>query len=286
MKGDVYLEGTVYAYIDKVLSKYKFYQDYRKGIIQKDEYIQQLDAHKDLIIGEDISLERFNTVKRTPIDEEAPTELVLEQLYKAGVIHTKEYNRKSFDEYREKIKAKFQHGKYSTSIFPEEERIAYALSMNLKPSQIFEAGSYYGYWSSWMWPGLDSSGNTVLSDIDPETIKLAKVNIEGLGFNKNAQAICEDSKQLLLKDGPTIDLLVLDAVGKKDDPCPLYRGKAIYGSIVKAALHRMKSGSVILAHNINRHNEALYHFFKVVDPITIVKIETETTNGVSVYVLR
>ena len=82
-------------------------------------------------------------------------------------------------------------------------------------------------------------------------------------------------------DGP-IDLLVVDAYGPSTNDDPEYRGKAIYGPIVRAALPRMKSGGVVMAHNADQESPSLDGFFDVLKNVRW-KVFLDTTEHLAVF---
>ena len=280
------MKGPVYNHFDKILSDYDFYDDYKQGCISQKDFIKKLEKHREEFKDRGINEWIFSHFKRLPASDETATRKAIEVLYENNIISSKKYNQKKYKEFKNKMESKFQHNGFSTYIFPEEARLAYAISDIIKPETVFVAGSYYGYWASWTFPGVkETNGKVLLSDIDSEVTKQANTNIKNLGFEKTARAISRDAEKILKSLNLEIDLFLLDAYGDINDPRPQYRGKAIYEPLFKAALPRLQSESIILVHNVVEHNsKSLKKFFQLVDKHCSVQLEINTTSGVGIYV--
>jgi hypothetical protein len=121
------------------------------------------------------------------------------------------------------------------------------------------------YLAVWLIPGLPKDGLMVCSDVDHSVCELAQRNMDALDESKRVKVICEDAEKLLKSDNKPIDLFVLDAYGSKDNPDARYRGKAIYGPLIKAALPHLHDKSIILVHNAEKDAKDLVEFFKVME---------------------
>jgi len=197
-----------------------------------------------------------------------------------------------FDTYRSYIYENYNHGQYYTSVQPEDERLAYAVSKIVKPKSAFIAGSYYGYFAIWLMPHIaENNGLCILSDIDQRVCRLAKNNFDKLGYANNAQIMCEDAVKLLNARKEPLDFILIDALGSWNDPRPDYRGKQIYIPILKAACASLTKGSTILMHNVRprdfdqRYSMNKNSMLSILKSIDAVGICYDSRNGLGVFVV-
>ena len=219
------------------------------------------------------------------MDENQPAENILQHLLNLQLIPSIDKRYEGFDEYRKHIYEEYDHGNFYSSIHPEDERLLYAISSIVKPKEAFIAGSYYGYFAIWAMKAIGEEGGTCcLSDTDSRVCRLAQQNFSRLGFSANTRVICDDSVSILSKRKEPVDLLLLDAVGKWNDPRPEYRGKIIYYPILQAAIPLLRKGSVIVMHNM-RPNYFM-PLIKLLESIPSMGMCYDSYNGLGVYIVR
>jgi predicted O-methyltransferase YrrM len=221
-----------------------------------------------------------------PTDEKIPAETIFTCLINENIIPPCGNMYDGFDEYRKHIRANYNHGEFFTSICPEDERLLYAAAKIANPKRAFAAGAYYGYFVVWAMKSIQENGGMcVLSDIDREACDLASANFDNLGYGNNARICCENAETLLLNRTEPIDLLILDAMGKGDDPRPEYRGKRIYAPLLKAARHCLSKGSVIVIHNMEPYNPEMKSLVDELQAINAPGTNYDAYNGLGVYVV-
>ena len=74
-----------------------------------------------------------------------------------------------------------------------------------------------------------------------------------------------------------------DAYGSDADPRATHRGKAIYDPFLTAALPRLRKGSAVIVHNLERDAADLAPFLKQIDAVSSSGAELTTYNGLGVY---
>ncbi len=271
--------GTMYDNIIARAGQLPFVRDYFQGKIDKDTFRSEVLKNTDLLVSLGLDEPLVRIFSRFPNNEKGASEQMLNAMHSAGMIESCEFDEQGYVSWKYLILQKFAHlpDRY-TSIFPEEMRVAYALSKALHPRNIFVAGSYYGYLSVWLIPGIAPNGRMVCSDIDPDVCRFAERNMKALGVNDRVDIVCEDAEILLKGGKDPIDLFVLDAIGKRSNPEPQYRGKAIYFPLIKAALPRLHKRSIILAHNADKKSIELSTFFKVIGKANFFMLLNTTDN--------
>jgi len=227
-------------------------------------------------------------ISLTPIDEKLPTEAIIKDLTDLGIVSAREPVDlcEGFEEYRRHIHGSYDHGEFLTSISPEDERLLYAMAALRRPKRVFVAGSYYGYFAVWAMKAVSEQGGMcLLSDIDEEVCELARKNFDSLGFGAYAEICCKDAESLLLSRTQPIDLLVLDATGDIGDPRPAYRGKRIYGALLKDAKHLLARDSMIVIHNMEPENPDMQALVDELRAINALGTSYDTYNGLGVYIV-
>jgi predicted O-methyltransferase YrrM len=277
--------GPIYNAVMEKVAHLPLIKDYMIGTIDKVTFQQELlksrDQFKTLGVGD----WWLGLLARFPNDPWEGVRLMTEQLSSSGILAAPEAEQQAYQEYEQQVRQQFSHlPDRFTSIFPEETRIAHALSRARKPESIFVAGSYYGYLAVWLIPGLAAGGQMILSDVDPTVCALAQRNMEAMGAGSRVTVMCEDAEKLLQSGTDPIDLFVLDAYGGHTHPDPRYHGKAIYAPLLKAALPHLHEKSILLVHNAERNSEDLAEFFTLVKDARF-SIYLNTTENMAVFQL-
>lgn len=245
--------GPVYELIQRELLPHPEYQGLRAGKISLEEYGRILEHSSEHSFGVALTENQRNLVTRFPHSEEAFVDEALKSLQEAGIIPSVEYPKRAFEVFRERVRTTFNHGGYMTFIFPEEERLVFALSHILRPKCALFLGSYYGYWGIWMLPALrGGAGHATFIDPNPETNAVARMNIWALGFAECAKVLDAEGthflNELIVED--SFDFLLLDAEGPEDAPNPEYRGKRVYLPLITTALRYLSPGATVVVHNV------------------------------------
>jgi len=280
------VNGQFAFYVEGVLSSKEYYTKYLDGTIDSAGFRKAMLADKSLKTTPGFSKDNIARIALTPPDEKLPGETIIKHLVGNNIIPPCENRYEGFDEYRKHMRGSFSHGEFITFIYPEDERLLYAMAGIAEPKRVFVAGSYYGYFAVWAMKAVaEQGGMCVLSDIDAEVCALAKENFDALGFGDHAEIICEDSEKLLLNRTEPIDMLVLDATGRRDDPRREYRGKRIYGALLKDAKHLLRRGSVIVIHNMEPEDRDMKALVNELKSLNALGTSCDTYNGLGVYVL-
>jgi len=279
------LNGQFALHVEKTLAPKKYYADYLSKKIDSAQFRQAMAADASLPDSGWVNEYNLRRISISPPDEKLPTDTIVKYLAENGVLPQCENMYGGFEDYRKSIRENYNHGEFLTFIFPEDELLLYAAAKITQPKNIFVAGSYYGYFAIWAMKTVsENNGTATLSDINEKVCELAKENFIKFGYGNNSNICCEDAEALLLRRTEPIDMFVLDAAGRGDDPRPEYRGKRIYGPFLKAAKHLLKEGSVIVVHNMEENPE-LKMFADELREINAVGTIYETYNGLGVYVV-
>jgi len=280
------VNGRFASYVEDIFSSKDYYTDYLNGKINSGQFCELMLADETLAKSEGFSKENIARIALTPIDDKLPAETIIKYLVDNRIMSACGNMYDGFDEYRTYIRGNYNHGEFFTCIYPEDERLLYAMANITQPKRVFVAGAYYGYFAVWAMKAIAGQGGMcVLSDIDEEVCALAKENFEALGFGNHANVYCVDSEELLLNRTEPIDMLVLDATGRPDDPRPEYRGKCIYGALLKNAKHLLGKGSVIVIHNMEPESPDMQALVSQLKLMNALGTSYETYNGLGVYVI-
>jgi len=283
------VNGTFASYTEKILSGRGYYKDYTEGKINSAQFCEAMVADESLEGVAGFAKGNLARIAKMPPHEKIPSEAIFGELAGNNIISGCDNLYEGFDGYRAQIYADYNHGDFVTYVYPEDERLMYAAAkIAPNPKQAFIAGSYYGYLAVWAMQAVRGSGGVaVLSDVDAEVCALARENFARLGLAGNAEICCEDAGVLLAKRAEPIDLLVLDATGRHDDPRPEYRGKRIYGALLREAKHLLQKGSVIYIHNMEtgEQNPEMQPLSDELRAINAVGANYDTFNGLGVYVV-
>jgi len=280
------VNGQFAFYAEKALSSKKYYKDYMNGKINSAQFREAMYADKSLSDVAGFNEYNIDHISLTPPDEKLPAETIIKYLSDNNTIPSFENMYDGFDDYRKYICENYDHGEFITFIYPEDERLLYAAAQIAQPKKVFAAGSYYGYFIIWAMKAVSENGGTaVLSDIDSEVCELAKENFKKLGYENNTEICCEDASALLAKRTEPIDMLILDATGRHDDPRPEYRGKRIYGALLRDAKRLLTKGSVIVIHNMEPDNPDMKMLVDELRSINACGTNYDTYNGLGVYII-
>jgi len=245
--------GAVYDLIERELSPYNEYLQVRAGEISAADYLRSIENSGGDGLGAALTENQRHLVARFPRSEEEFVDLTLQGLQERGIIDAIDYPKRSFQAFRERVRTSFDHGGYMTFIFPEEERLVFALSHIMRPSNALFLGSYYGYWGIWMLPAISlNGGEATFIDPNPRTNAVARKNVSALGFGGCTTVLEAEGTQYLRESysGSSFDFLLLDAEGPDDAVDPSFRGKRVYLPLIQAAHPYLSPGATVMVHNI------------------------------------
>ena len=285
---DYDMTGCFASYVKEVLSPKDYYQSYMRGDISSAQFRDAMLADASLAELPGFFESNIERIALAPIDEKLPAEAIVKDLTDQGIIPACDIMDlyEGFDEYRKHVHANYDHDEFLTSISPEDERLLYAMAALRRPKRVFVAGSYYGYFTVWAMKAVSEQGGMcVLSDVDEEVCELARKNFGSLGFGAYADIRCEDAESLLQRRTQPIDLLVLDATGDHSDSRLAYRGKRIYGALLKDAEHLLAKGSMIVIHNMEPENPDMQALVAELRAINALGTSYDTYNGLGVYIV-
>jgi len=281
--------GQFALYAEKILSAKDYYKDYLDRKINSAQFREAMYADKSLseVAGFNNSY-NIDRISITPPDDRLPIEKIVNYLVDRNIISAESRDNMyvGFDEYRKYIRENYDHGEFFTCIYPEDERLLYAIAKISRPKKVFVAGSYYGYFAIWGMKTIhENDGMIVLSDVDGEVCELAEENFKKLGYENNVKIYCEDASVLLANRTEPIDMLILDAMGMHDDPIPERRGKRIYGAFLQDAKHLLSKGSVIVIHNMEPEKPEMKPLVDGLQSLNAVGTNYDTYNGVGIYIM-
>lgn len=297
-----YVGGTVSSLIQLAMRNKAFYESYRSGQIDLETYYQKLLKEKYAILDEGyVSEHELHLTLQSPVDETLFVETALNSLRNAGAIADAGYDTAAFDRFRARMECDYSHAGNETFIFPEEERLAFALTNIFKPKRIFFLGSFYGYWAMWALSALGGPDSLVyLVDIDEDVQAVAHDNAERFGFRGHVRVVNADVEEFLASSNEAFDMAFLDADGPFDAADPDYRGKSIYYPHIRALFPRLKPSSVVVCHNIfltaqvkdsvltreiSEHKAALEKFLNFIASNFRIERTIPSTKGIGVYVV-
>lgn len=275
--------GTIEKLIQKSISRLQFAQDYFNGRMDRDEFRSMVTKNRDVLIDCGLNDYWIHLLKQMPPDNRQDAQRMLDELYRAGCIASPVFDEAVYLSLKKNIDKYFMHlPDRFTSIFSEETRCAYSLSMAINPKNIVFAGSYYNYLAVWLIPGLAADGRMVCLDVDPVVCSLAEKNMKALGLDRYTEIICGDACEYLESNSEPIDLLVVDAYGSYSYPDKKYHGKSIYAPLVYTALPKLTDHGFIMAHNAEEGAVDLNEFYRIVSDFKFSML-VNTTENIGVF---
>ena len=225
------------------------YERFRSGRLDRAGYCELIDNGALGWYEHGLTEDQLNFSARHPLDEELFVDEALRTLCGRGMIDTAEYPRRQFERLRIEAREGFEHDGRVTYIYPEEERLLFALSWISAPLAAVALGAFYGYATLWLLPGIAAAGGRMcLVDVDQETLALAERNLSALGFGDVVDfEVCDAAQRSWTRP---IDLCFLDAEGPSDGVPEDLREKAVYGPILERVAPAIRPGGLLVAHNV------------------------------------
>ncbi|MGI6199915.1 MAG: class I SAM-dependent methyltransferase [Christensenellales bacterium] len=263
---------------EPILMGYPFYREYRQGLHTKAEYGAFLDRIDGELGERGILPYQRRCYHWVQADDLQNVRDMMAALGLTG------YDEAAYQAFKAQVEAKMCWDPFSTSIYPDEERVAYALSMAVQPRRVFVAGSYFAYWAIFLLPGvMRAGGHVTLSDPNPAVCELAQRNLEAMGVADFVTVRAEDAEKLLQQDEQAYDLFVLDATGPRDHPLPTHRGKAIFNPLTRAALPHLHRGSYVLVHNHEIDDPDIAPMLQMLTAASDARLHMESYNCMGAY---
>lgn len=182
--------------------------------------------------------------------EIAVVEEALATLIEAGIVPYTGYDQHKMLAHREAVRECFDIP--WTAISPRMQRLLYAINAIVQPQVMVAVGIFCGNTfisnaGAAIGPGSCYRASRLFGiEIRPHEADRARRNVEALLTARDAQTtvkiVAEDGIPWLQRTEETIDLLYLDADGPGGT-------KSIYLELLLGALHSLRPGSVVLAHN-------------------------------------
>lgn len=269
-----------YDILEPQLMKYDTYAKYRNGQLSKKDYQKWFHDVTPQLEAKGLNMWQLNHLPyHVARDADNAKAMIHEFSFPYDV-----YSRPEYLDFHNQVCSCFDYGEYQTSIYPDEEELAYALTHAIKPKSSFFAGSYFGYWAIYMMPAIaKAKGYITLCDIDPDVSALCAANMARMGYAHSAVCAAEDAEGLLLSSSEPLDFLVLDASAPYSHPDPEYRGKRIYGVLARAALPRLRKGGFILIHNHELNEPNLQPMFDLLNNECSKGLHLDSYNGLGIY---
>jgi len=197
-----------------------------------------------------------------PQREIAVVDEALGALHTAGILPHTKYDRGKMLAHRRGVAETFEMP--WTAITPRMQRLLYAINAIARPATMIAAGVFCGNTfisnaGAAVGPGACYTADSLIGlEIKPQEAERAERNVRKIDPTGVARVLAADAVQFVADFDSPVDLLYLDADGDKG------RGKGIYLDILQAALARLHSGSIVLAHNSHNAAERLRHYLAFV----------------------
>lgn len=184
-----------------------------------------------------------------PLDREIEVvDGALEALMAYDVLPHTRYDREKFLAHRAAVRERFDIP--WTAITPRMQRLLYAINAIAQPEVLVAVGIFCGNTfisnaGAALGPGACYEAERMVGlEIRPAEADRARRNVATLdAHGAQVEILGQDAMPWLRRFDGTIDLLYLDADG------PRGTGKSIYLTMLEAAEHALRPGSLILAHN-------------------------------------
>ncbi len=189
--------------------------------------------------------------KLEPLEQEVSiVDEALRTLVEAGILPHTRYDHQKMLAHRDAVRERFEFP--WTAISPRMQRLLYAINAIAQPQVLVAVGIFCGNTfisnaGAAIGPGACYQAKRLVGiEIRPHEAARARRNVESLLSGNDSQTTVEiaaaDGIPWLEQSEETIDLLYLDADGP-------HGTKSIYLELLLTALHGLRPGSLVLAHN-------------------------------------
>ncbi len=192
----------------------------------------------------------MESVKMDPsLDEIGNVDRMIRKVQDAGIIAGPgSCDHDKFESLRSAVKQHFNIP--WTSISAPMERLLYAISATQRPANMVCLGIFCGNTLIWNIGSACGPGKCYEPDhlvgveIEAESTKIARSNLELLGVLDSVELLTEDAHNTIDRIDYPIDLLYLDATGKPPGPS----GKKIYFTLLQRAYDKISEGGLVIGH--------------------------------------
>jgi predicted O-methyltransferase YrrM len=128
-------------------------------------------------------------------------------------------------------------------------RVLFGIAMAARPATVIVLGSFVGYAAVWLFgpallpEPLFRPHRLIACDIFPPAIEQARENFSVFEAGSLVDLRVQDAADLLADYSGTIDLLYIDVDSERN-------GKSAYSVLLEKAFPRLRSGSLVLAHDV------------------------------------
>ena len=133
---------------------------------------------------------------------------------------------------------KASEGQFLPIIGPKKCRLLVDLIKKYKPKRVLEVGTLVGYSAILMAQNLPKGGRIISIEIDSDTAKIARENIERAGFDHLVDVKLGDAVIVIPTVKDKVDFLFLDAA------------KEEYRQYLKLAESKLNKNAVVVADNV------------------------------------
>lgn len=144
-------------------------------------------------------------------------------------------------------------------IFPEVRNYLEMLIQSQKIQSILEIGTAVGYSASVFAHAMGEDGRVVTLERDERMIRLAKENIEALGFGNQIEIVEGDAQESIAALSGSFDMIFLDG------------GKGHYIHLLEDCIRLLKPGGVMVSDNVLYKGMVASRELLIRRKITIVK---------------
>ncbi|KAJ8128090.1 hypothetical protein O1611_g5545 [Lasiodiplodia mahajangana] len=244
------MPGTIYDRINLILGDTPIYKAFRRGEIGVAKYQQwiEIESHNTQAVQQ-LNEDQLNLSGRTPVNKQEFVQRALSQCMAHDIIADDHFDAGEVRKELTRIDSGYDHGGFSTYIFPGENDVLYAIVRKTRPGRAVFMGSYYGYRAA-MAKAAHPTMELALVDINTVVMARASENFARLGLAGGTRFVTGDA-ETFAGELEELDLAVLDAEGPKSEDVPEdYRDKAIYYPHLRAMLDKLRSGAIVIAHNV------------------------------------
>jgi caffeoyl-CoA O-methyltransferase len=159
------------------------------------------------------------------------------------------------------------------SVPPDDGRFLRIMAESIGAKNVVEIGTSNGYSALWMSMALKNTGGKLTTfDIDPEKVKMARVNFKEAGVDGFITVVEGDAHQKIKDLKGPIDMVFIDAE------------KEGYADYLKQLLPLVRPGGLILAHNVTGQRRQMQDFIEAIttNPDLATAFANPTDRGMSV----
>ena len=147
---------------------------------------------------------------------------------------------------------KLSEGTFLPIIGPKKGKLLVDLIKKYQPMRVLEVGTLVGYSSILMAQNLPRGGRIISIEIDSDMAKIARENIERVGFDHLVDVKLGDATKLIPTVKDKVDFLFLDAA------------KEEYMQYLKLAESKLNKNAVVVADNVKMFADGMKDYLDYV----------------------